>query len=66
MNTNWFSLTEAWFKDYKDMIRFSTISNHDFRIIQKKDLGNILVRIKKGRIKTRVAFSPKLTATQPV
>lgn len=35
-----------WFKDYKDMIRFIILSNHDFRVIRKKNLGNILTKVR--------------------
>lgn len=39
-------MEKFWFIDYKDMIRFIILSNHDFRVIQKKNLGNILTRVK--------------------
>ncbi len=35
-----------WFNDYKDMIRFIILSNHDFRVIRKNELGNILIRLR--------------------
>lgn len=35
-----------WFNDYKDMIRFIILSNHDFRVIRKNELGNILTRLR--------------------
>lgn len=37
---------KSWFKNYKDMIRFIILSNHDFRVIKKGNLGNILTRVK--------------------
>lgn len=39
-------MEKYWFKDYKDMIRFIILSNHDFRVINKKNLGNILTRVR--------------------
>ena len=39
-------MEKYWFKDYKDMIRFIILSNHDFRVIHKKNLGNILTRVR--------------------
>jgi predicted nucleic acid-binding protein len=39
-------MVKSWFEDYKDMIRFIILSNHDFKVIKKENLGNILTRIK--------------------
>jgi hypothetical protein len=39
-------MEKYWFKDYKDMIRFIILSNHDFRVIRKKNLGNILTKVR--------------------
>lgn len=39
-------MEKFWFNDYKDMIRFIILSNHDFRVIKKRNLGNILTRVK--------------------
>ena len=39
-------MCKFWFKDYKDMIRFIILSNHDFRVIRKNELGNILIRLR--------------------
>lgn len=39
-------MEKFWFSDYKDMIRFIILSNHDFRVVRKKNLGNILTRVR--------------------
>lgn len=39
-------MEKFWFNNYKDMIRFIILSNHDFRVIKKRNLGNILTRVK--------------------
>lgn len=39
-------MEKFWFDDYRDLIRFIILSNHDFRVIKKKNLGNILTRVR--------------------
>jgi|GEM_PF-5434118 len=39
-------MEKFWFDNYKDVICFIILSNHDFRISSKKNLGNILTKIR--------------------
>jgi len=38
-------MEKFWFDNYKDVVRFMILSNHDFRILSKENLGNILTRM---------------------